>query len=422
MKLPYLVFSTVILFISNLIVRILGFVYKIFLSNVLGEVDLGIYHMIFNFVMIALALTTTGIPTALSCLISKKNTLNDRHSTNVLFISTLYTSTFVAFIISLIISLNNSFFAQKFLNNPNLNIYILAVAPSIVIITLSNIMRGYFYGVKKIIVPAIGQVLEQISKILFVVGFIFLIGNNIYNCYIALLGISVGELANVIFMTFHIFSKYDIQRKYSINIKEFLNSSLETVKMAVPITTNRMTNIIIQSISSMIIPSRLALSGISYTKALSLYGIMSGMVMPFVMIPFTLGSALVVNLIPSIAQEIALNKKEKIKLKIYYSLLLTLIVGILSSMLFYFFGEKICLIVFKNELAGKYLKLMCIVPLFMSLNQTLLAILNALRKEVISSINTIAGTFLQLIGIYVLLPFENINMYGYIIVMSVCSM
>lgn len=71
MRLPNLLLSTIILFLSNITVRILGFIYKIFLSNSIGETGLGIYHITFNFLMICLAFTTTGIPTALSCLVAK---------------------------------------------------------------------------------------------------------------------------------------------------------------------------------------------------------------------------------------------------------------------------------------------------------------------------------------------------------------
>ena len=80
LRIPNLVLSTIILFISNLIVRVLGFLYKIFLSRVMGDVGLGIYHMIFNFLMICIAITTTGIPTALSCLIAKENTFEDKYN------------------------------------------------------------------------------------------------------------------------------------------------------------------------------------------------------------------------------------------------------------------------------------------------------------------------------------------------------
>lgn len=421
LRMPNLLLSTIILFISNFIVRVLGFLYKIFLSKVIGETGLGIYHIIFNFLMICLALTTTGIPTALSCLVAKRKALNDKYTTNTLFISTLYVAFFISFAISLGISFSSNFLSLKLLKNENLNLFVLSICPAIVIITISNIIRSYFYGIKKVTIPALGQILEQVSKILFVFLLCMYIKDRSLTCYIALLGISIGEATNVLFMTIYLYKDNDLSNKYTINIKDFYNSSIETLKMSIPITCNRMSNVLLQSISSMMVPSRLVLSGVAYTKALSMYGIMSGMVMPFVFLPFTVGSALVVNLIPSISQEMALNKYNNVLKKINYSLLLTTGVGILSSLLFYFFGKEICVIVFKNELAGDYLKAMFLTPLFLSLNQTLSGILHAIRKEFESSVNTIAGMIIQLIALYFLLPIPELNIYAYIYTMTIVS-
>ena len=115
------------------------------------------------------ALTTTGIPTALSCLISANNTLKNKKETNILFISTLYVSFFIAFFISIFISLHSEFLADTFLHNPQLNLFILAICPAVVLITISNVLRSYFYGIKKVVIPAVGQILEQISRILFLI-------------------------------------------------------------------------------------------------------------------------------------------------------------------------------------------------------------------------------------------------------------
>ena len=421
LRIPNLLLSTIILFISNFVVRVLGFLYKIFLSKVIGETGLGIYHMIFNFLMICLALTTTGIPTDLSCLVEKRKALNDKYTTYTLFVSTLYVALFISFAISFGISFSSNFLSLKLLKSENLNLFVLSICPAIVIITISNIIRSYFYGVKKVTIPALGQILEQVSKILFVFLLCMYIKDRAFTCYIALLGISIGEATNVLFMTIYLYKDNDLSNKYTINIKDFYNSSIETLKMSIPITCNRMSNVLLQSISSMMVPSRLVLSGVAYTKALSMYGIMSGMVMPFVFLPFTVGSALVVNLIPSISQEMALNKYNNVLKKINYSLLLTTGVGILSSLFFYFFGKEICVIVFKNELAGDYLKAMFLTPLFLSLNQTLSGILHAIRKEFESSVNTIAGMIIQLIALYFLLPIPELNIYAYIYTMTIVS-
>ena len=380
----------------------------------MGDIGLGIYHMVFNFLMICIALTTTGIPTALSCLVAKESALKDKKDANIFFISTLYVSFFISLLISLFVSFNRTCLSFKLLHDKYLNLFILSICPAIVIITISNVLRGYFYGIKKVMVPAVGQVIEQITRILFVFLLTMYISDKAMICYVTLLGISIGEATNVIYMSICLYKESSLYNNFTIRLKDFYYSSMETLKMALPITCNRMSSVVLQSVSSMIVPSRLVLSGISYTQSIGLYGVICGMVMPFIYLPFTIGSALVVNLIPSISQEVALNKIKNVKIKIYYAVILTVGVGIISSLFFYFFGEELCLIVFNNKTAGIYLKTMFLAPLFLSLNQTLSGILHSIRKEVISSINTIVGMIIQVIAIYFLLPIPSLNMYAYI--------
>lgn len=421
MRVPNLVLSTIILFISNLIVRLLGFLYKIFLSRVMGDVGLGIYHMIFNFLMICIALTTTGIPTALSCLVAKKNALNSKKDANIFFISTLYVAFFISLFISLIVSVCSNYLSLRLLKNESLNLFVLSICPAIVLITISNVFRGYFYGIKKVMVPAIGQVIEQLTRILFVFLLSMYISDKAMICYVTLIGISMGEAINVLYMSICLYKESSLYNTFTIRLRDFYYSSIETLKMALPITCNRMSSVILQSVSSMIVPSRLVLSGISYDQSIGIYGIICGMVMPFVYLPFTIGSALVVNLIPSISQEIALNKYKKVRMKINYSLVLTIGVGLISSIFFYFSGEELCLLVFNNKLAGQYLKAMYLAPLFLCLNQTLSSILHAIRKEIIASINTISTMVIQVIALYFLLPLPHLHIYAYIYTVTATS-
>ncbi|MGL5346050.1 MAG: oligosaccharide flippase family protein [Peptostreptococcaceae bacterium] len=317
MRVPNLIQSTIILFLSNVIVRTLGFFYKIFLSRTLDASSLGIYYMIFNFLMICIALTTTGIPTALSCLVSNRHALKDKHNSNILFISTLYVSFFFSLLISLFVSFNSKYLAFTLLKNESLDIFILAICPAIVLITISNILRGYYYGLKEVLVPAIGQIIEQTCRIFFVFLVIMFLNKKNMSCYVALLGVSIGEIINIIYISSCLYKNSNLYNKYTISIKDFYYSSMETIKMSIPITCNRMSNILLNSVSSMIIPSRLALSGITYAQSLNMYGIISGMVMPFIYLPFTLSSALIVNLIPSISQEVTLHNHKNIKKKFH---------------------------------------------------------------------------------------------------------
>ena len=98
--------------------------------------------------MVSIALTTTGIPTTLSCLVATKNATKDKHSKNVLFISTLYVAFFIALIISLIISFNAKYLSFQLLKDSNLYLLVLGICPAVVVITISNVLRGYYYGLK----------------------------------------------------------------------------------------------------------------------------------------------------------------------------------------------------------------------------------------------------------------------------------
>lgn len=422
MKIPNLVYSTVILFISNFIVRIIGFFYKIFLSNNIPDAQLGVYHLVFNFLMICIAITTTGIPTALSCLVAKKRGLSNNKETTTYFVSALYLAFFISTLIAVLIGFNDRYIADKILHNSNLSIFILAICPAIVLITLSNILRGYFYGIKKVNAPAISQIVEQFLKILFVYLVVRNTKNPISICLSAIVGISIGECASLIFMTFNLTHYSNFAYNYTIDIKQFVYSSYETIKIALPITCNRMSNIVLNSISSMIIPSRLVLSGMSYHRALSVYGVISGMVFPFVYLPFILVSALVVNLIPSISLEVSKKNYPSVKKKILYSLLITSFMGITCSFIFYFFGELICQYIFNNQLAGLYLKYMFLVPLFLSLNHIISGILHSIGKEYLSSTIGILSMLIQTVFLYITLPIPDLNIYAYILTLTIVPM
>lgn len=413
MKIPNLLISTIILFVSNFVVRSLGFLYKIILTKFIGEYGLGIYHIIFNILMMCLALTTTGIPTTLSSLVAKSKTLKDNYKTKTLFVSSIYVSFFISFFMSLIIYIFSKDLSFIFLRDSNLNLFFIAICPAIVIMTLSNILRGYYYGLNNVLIPAISQVLEQISRILFVLLISYYIKGENLSCYISLIAISVGEIISIFYLIINLYKYFGLKKVHTINISDFFNSSLETIKLSIPITCSRISNVLFHSISSLLIPSRLVLSGISYQNAISIFGIISGMVMPIIYLPFMLGSALVVNLIPNLSSEIALKNYQKIKIKSFYCLFLSFLFGIFLSISIYFFSDEICLFLYNsNTLATKYLKSLFLVPLFLSLNQTLSSILHSIGKEIFCGVVSSLSVFCEIILIYILTPKHGI--YGYI--------
>ncbi|KXZ40197.1 stage V sporulation protein B [Alkalithermobacter thermoalcaliphilus JW-YL-7 = DSM 7308] len=421
MKIPNLLYSTVVLTVSNVFIRLLGFLYKIFLSNTMGTHFLGLFHLVFHFLTMCISITTTGIPVALSCLVSKEKALGNKNSMNNFLISTLYLSFIISIFISIIVILNSKFLSIKMLHSDKYQIIILLITPAVSLITISNILRGYFYGLKKVWICAIGQLLEQIFRILFVISLFLYIKNSNTYILIAILAISLGEIVNIFFITVNLINEHDFKMDHHVKFTDFLSNIKTIIKISFPITFNRIFVEFIKFFNSILIPKKLVLSGMSYNKALSMYGIISGMVFPFLFLPFVIISALVINLIPSLSQELPKKNYSLINKKINFSLALSLVIATLSFIFFILFGDNVCNFVYKNELAGRYLQILSIGGFFMILNHTLSGILHGIGKEYMSTFNNILGLLIELICIYTLVPIKNINIYGFIYGFILCN-
>ena len=371
--------------------------------------------------MICLAFTTTGLPTSLSHMIASKNSSSDKKSLHTLFLATLYLAIIFALLLSCLIIFNSKFISSILFDNKSFYLLILTICPSIITITVSNIIRSYFYGTKNVLIPAIGQFIEQLTRIILVYLLISFINKDSFNCYIALCGIFIGEIFNILFMFIYLYKKLSFDFSIIITFKNFCNSSYIILKSSLPLTISKMFNIFIHSVSSIIVPSRLALAGINQYNSLAIFGILNGMVMPLVYLPLTIGSALVVNLIPSLSQDLSFKNHKKFNLKVKLALILGLIVGLIAFLFFYLFSDEICTTLFNNKLASVYLKHISLLPLFIILNQIISSILHTLGKELLSSFFNVCFLLLQLVFVYYLVALPNLNIFGYIYTLTIIS-
>ena len=98
--------GTAILTIVGVITRLLGFIYKIFLSNVLGTEMLGVYQLIFPVYGVCYNIYATGIQTTISRFVaSEQGKKNNKNTIKILHIGLLF-SVATALILSLIVFFN----------------------------------------------------------------------------------------------------------------------------------------------------------------------------------------------------------------------------------------------------------------------------------------------------------------------------
>ena len=164
MKKQSFVFSAVILAISGIFCKILGAIYKIPLSNILGSQGMGIYYLVFPIYAFFLTLTSSSFTTAISKIVSKQMADNKKLLAYKTFKASLILLVFLGLIASIFLSIF-SYFIAKLQGETNAYICYLIIAPSILLVAIICAFKGYFQGLQNMTPTALSQVIEQLIKL-----------------------------------------------------------------------------------------------------------------------------------------------------------------------------------------------------------------------------------------------------------------
>jgi len=158
--------GTVALAVSGLLVKFLGMVYKIPLTNLLGDEGMGYFNAAYTVYTLFFVLSTSGLPVALSLLVSESVAKGDERGTGKLYKSAARLFLIVGFFGMLLMALPARRFALL-LGTPSAAAGILAVSPTLLFMTYAGALRGYFQGRRRMVPIALSQILEAGGKFLF---------------------------------------------------------------------------------------------------------------------------------------------------------------------------------------------------------------------------------------------------------------
>lgn len=408
--------GTLILTVAGLLTRLIGFFYKIFLSKALGAEILGLYQLIFPVYGICYTIYASGIQTAISKLVAEEATKSSTKGTKRVLKTGILLSVTIAIILSVLIFHSSDLIATKLLLHAE-------SAPSLRILAyvfpfcgITACINGYYYGLKKAGVPALTQLVEQIIRVAFVyvVALYFGGGEIKATCELAVAGIVVGEIASNIFNLISLTVHKNEPKPSKGEQKQYQSRFLRAlVNMSVPLTANRLFISVLHSFEAIIIPAMLQKSGLSASESLSLFGILNGMAIPFLLFPSTITNSLSVLLLPAISEASAKQNMKLISRTVSVSIKYSLILGIFSTGFFLFFGSPLGMSVFHIEEAGTYLMILAWLCPFLYTATTLSSIINGLGKAHLTFLNSVVGLSFRIILLALVIP--KYGIYGYFI-------
>lgn len=412
-----LITGTLLLTLSGLLSRLIGFFYRIFLSQRIGAEGMGIYQLTFPIHILTISLTSSAIQTAISRFVAQAASSGCNrdpgssfcrksfHNEKCYLTAGLMLSLSLAFACTIFLYRFSDRIATEFLEEPRCAPLLQILSLTIPFAAIHSCINGYFYGLKKTFVPAASQLLEQFVRVAGVWLFfeISMEKHGAISLNLVMWGMVAGELAAVLF------SVSFLRRKKNQGSR--IGAMRQIFFMSLPLSANRVLVNILQSMEAVMIPGQLRQYGYSTSESLSVYGILTGMALPMVLFPSVLTNSVSVMLLPAIAE--AQEKKEQgyiltlIKRTCFYSLLL----GFGCTMMFLFLGRWMGSFLFGNELAGTFIVILGWICPFLYLSTTLHSILNGLGKTTSTFFLNIMGLGIRIGFVLYVIPAAGIKGY-----------
>lgn len=410
--------GTIILTVAGFITRIIGFFFRIFLTDVIGAEGLGIYQLIFPVQIVCYSLCTLGFELSISKLVaSAKKSFKDAIG---YLICGLFISVSVSIIIAIIVYCNAHYIAVRLLFEKRCTALIQYMSFSIPLASMHACICGYYLGLKKTNIPAVSQIVEQITRVVSIYLIIVLLTKNrqTVSPSVAVIGSVIGELCSTLYCLLNLKIKNTKLSAVQNKLSMLKKSAAQILQLAIPLTLNKLMLSILQSIQSALIPSMLILYGLHSSNALSLYGILLGLVIPLIMFPSAIVNSLSIILLPAVSEAESNHNVQKIRLTIEKSISFCLIFGILCSAIFFKYGTTISILLFHNNY-GKYIKYLGVLCPFIYITSTLASTINGLGHTTITFVHNIISIIIQILAIIFLIP--KIGISGFILGQLVSS-
>ncbi|ABR32279.1 MULTISPECIES: putative polysaccharide biosynthesis protein [Clostridium] len=412
MKKQSLIRGSIILGVAGILTRFLGLFFRWPLIMLIGDEGIGYYQMSYPLYMFFIAMAS-GVPVAISKMISEKNATNDIYGS----FEVMKESAILMTIIGTGTTLALFFFAKPivlFLKwDPKAYYSLIGISFAPIVISFVTIFRGFFQGLQNMTPSAISQIIEQIGRVIFGVGLaVFLLPRGIeYSAG----GAAFGATAGAVLGGAYLYSNYKrVKKRYAIKkIKsnpEILNTIL---KIAIPISLGTTVSSIMNLIDSILVPQKLLDAGFTNVQSTVLYAQLTGKASVIVNIPLTLSMAICTSLIPIIAENFILKKQKELKSKIDASMKMASVIAIPCTFGLFFLAEPVMKFIFPGRFEGiEILKYLSLTIPFIIITQTTTAILQGTGHYIKPVINLLIGCLIKIVLTWVLVPMQMFNIYG----------
>ena len=417
--------SVLLLSLSTILVKIIGLVYKIPMLSLLGAEGMGYFNSSYEIYALLCLVATTGLPVAISMLVSSAMARSDGNSERRLIFRNALG---ISFVFGSLVSIGLIVFCEEIsrtVGNYNAASCIFAIAPSLLFVCIAGVYRGYFQGMNCMYPTALSQIIEVVGKLVFGVAFAYVAIKKGYGINIAAafatVGLSLGMMLSMLFLILQKFIKDKRNREDGTPLKNNTSSRngyfSRLLKISVPITMSSLIMGVTRLMDMTMIFRRLQDIGVDTVSANEMYGAYTTLAMPvFSLIP-SLITPISLALVPALSSAIKRNSLNEQTYVAQNALKLTVFFALPASFGISAFAGPLLNILFINqaetvEFVAPLLAILGASVLFSCVITTSNAILHAYMKTGVPIASMICGALVKLISEYFLIGDVRVGIFG----------
>lgn len=428
-KSNFLVQGSILAF-TSILVRVIGLIYRIPMTNILGDEGIGYYDYAFEVYNMAFIISSYGMPMAVSKLVAARSAKREYRNAFRSFLCALTLAALLGGALSLFVYFGAGFLATLLFANPSVQIPLRILAPTIFICAVMGVMRGFFQGKGTMIPTAISQLVEQIfNGIVSVVAAYYLMRNHSASAEIAawgasggVLGTGVGAFFGLLVILFVFVVNMPVIRRQLKGDRQTKQESIRDVFLLlfytiVPITLSQ---ILIRS-NGLIAAGMYShiMIGKGYTKEAStgMYGVYSSKYLLLSNIVIGITSAITTAMVPAVVSAHAIGSTREVRQKISAALKFNLIIAFPSMVGLGILGGPILQLLFNDSsklAAGIMLSGSSAVVLY-TVSILLNTVIQSIHKMRIPVIHSAIAIVLDILVLFLLLQFTEMGVYALVI-------
>ena len=413
--------GTLILTVSSIVVKVIGSLNWIILSRVLGGEGIGLYQMGFPIYLMAITLSSAGIPVAISIITAEKLAQKDFLGAKRVFNVSLR----LLFVTGLVFASALFFGAHWLIDNHWIRdsrayYSIIALAPAVFFVTFLASFRVYLQGWQIMTPTAASEIVEQLMRVVTMIVFanMFMPHGLAYAAGGASMGAGVGAFcALLVLMWFYGRLKQklkaDLQQQNPLATRESARAIISRLlRLALPVSMSSLMLPVVANLDLLIVPQRLEAAGFHISQATEFFGYLTGMAVPLINLATIFTAAMTISLVPAISESRALNDVFGIRAKTRTAFRVALIITCPCFVGMYFLAEKIAALIYNAPGAADAIQTMSVGILLLGLHQISTGILQGLGRTSIPVINMILAAAVKVFLSWTLTAIPTLGIKG----------